>query len=566
MPTRRSAKRGTAVVLAILLTTTLTASAGQREHSDASGTVRLSLDGHSLGWPDILRVLRAKSVHIQLSGPARKKMADARAGALRTINSGKRVYGWNQALGPLKDKTLDVGQQREFQRRVLRSHSTGVGKPLSPELARLALVLRVNSMARGTMGVRPAVAERALSLVNAGITPRMPGVGSLGIGDLQPMAAAGLTMEGKTNPANYHGTQGAPAATLRKAGLPTHFRFEAGEALALISGTSVVAAKLAAAIAHAQRSIDAFDGAFAMFLEATRAEKNAFDPRTHAERGIPEETAAAHRIRALTCGSGWMTETGRKQAGETDPRVQDAVSVRAEPHTLGVLSKTLAGARRAVQREANSGSSNPLVFPDKNGHYTFVEGGNWDAAGLGHQADNLNAQITDLGKLSEQLSGRLLNANWSYGLPDSLAGGTPGLNTGMSETEPVAAALVSEMQTSTTPAGTHSHSTMGGQEDHTSMAMTSARNLTKNLNRLDTVLGIQSMLGAQGMDLIRPKMGKYRPATNSERIHRRMRTHIKKLNNDRYLGHDIHTAAALVRNGSLSGTVHKTDRAGCGDG
>ncbi|MGW0737693.1 aromatic amino acid lyase, partial [Streptomyces sp. NPDC002851] len=327
-----------------------------------SRALSVTLDGDSLDWPTLTRVLHANSVKIELADRSRKEMARTRRGALETVGDGQRVYGWNQALGPLKDKPLTAAEQREFQRRVLRSHAAGVGDPLPPRIARLALVLRANSMARGAMGVRPELVDRMLALVNAGVIPQMPEIGSLGTGDLQPMAAAGLSMTGEDNKVTYRGKTASARVALRAAGLRERFTLESGEALPLVSGSSVLTARYIDAIDRAERQVATFQGAFALFLEATRAEQGAFDARTHDERGIPEEVDAARQIRALVCGTGWMTDKGRKQSGEAEPRIQDSTSVRATPHIIGALLQTLGKARRTVVREANASTSNPLLF------------------------------------------------------------------------------------------------------------------------------------------------------------------------------------------------------------
>lgn len=551
------------LLLGAMLATTVGGAAphasGVPQASTVDGVVRVELDGGSLDWNTMISVLHADSVSVRLSEDARAAMTEARQGGLDAIGGGQRVYGWNQALGPLKDRPLNLGEQREFQRRVLRSHAAGVGPALPAPVARLALVLRANAMARGKMGVRPELADRMLSMVNAGIVPRMPEIGSLGTGDLQPMAAAGLSMIGERNPVTVHGSAADPAMGLRSAGLPARFTFEAGEALALISGGGVLTARLVAAADHAERAVDAFEGAFAVFLEATRAEQGAFDPRTHAERGIPADAAAAGRIRALVCGSGWMTEQGRRRSGESEPRIQDATSVRATPHILGALRQTLDEVRGTVHREANASTSNPLLFPGDDG-YEFVMGGNWDAAALGHRIDTLNAQLTDLGVLSQELSGRLLEPKWSYGLPANLAGGTPGLNSGMVQAQTVAAALVPEMQTAASPAGVLSRPVKGGQEDHNTMAMASMRNLAANLDRLDTVLGVQLMMGAQGVDLMRRTMSGLPLGAGSSAVMSEVRRHIRPLGDDRYLSPDVAEAGELVREGAVSRAVRGAAR------
>jgi histidine ammonia-lyase len=450
--------------------------------------LQLVLDGGSLTAQDMFDVLDAKSVAVKLSDGSRTRMRRIRDGALDELAKGARVYGWNQALGPLKDKQLDNEQQKEFQKRILRSHAAGVGEPLPERVARLVMVLRANQMARGAMAVRPELVDRMNDLVTAGVTPVVPQIGSLGSGDLQPMATVGMVLTGDQAPARYRGEQGPAAQILARAGLEPSFELQQGEALPIISGSTVVLASYADALHRATKAAGLGEGILAMFMDATRAEISSLDTRTHAERRIPEEEKVAERLRELLRGSEWTTEQGRRRLGEDHPRIQDAVSLRAAPHIYGALRKALAEGRENIEREANASTSNPLVFARGSGRgHEFVMGGNWDGALLGHAADTLNAQIADLGVHTQELSARLLSPKWSYGLPANLAGGTPGLNSGMVQVQTVAAALVPEMQVRAMPAGALSRPAKDGQEDHNTMAMASVRHLHENLDRLGTV-------------------------------------------------------------------------------
>ncbi|ALC19662.1 histidine ammonia-lyase [Streptomyces pristinaespiralis] len=514
--------------------------------------LQLVLDGESLTAQDMFDVLDATSVAVKLSDRSRTRMRQIRDGALDELAKGARVYGWNQALGPLKDKQLDDEQQKEFQKRILRSHAAGVGQPLPERVARLVMVLRANQMARGAMAVRPELVDRMNELVTAGVTPVVPHIGSLGSGDLQPMAAVGMVLTGDQAPARYRGEQGPASQILARAGLAPSFELQQGEALPIISGSTVVLASYADALHRATKAAALGERILAMFMDATRAEISSLDARTHAERRIPEEAEVAERLRGLLRGSGWTTEQGRRRLGEDHPRIQDAVSLRAAPHIYGALRRTLAEGRRNIEHEANASTSNPLVFargPGK-GH-EFVMGGNWDGALLGHAADTLNAQIADFGVHTQELSARLLSPKWSYGLPANLAGGTPGLNSGMVQIQTVAAALVPEMQVRAMPAGALSRPAKDGQEDHNTMAMASVRHLDENLDRLGIVQAVLALMAAQGVDLIEEKMAGLSLGEGVRSFHDAVRAHIEPLHDDRYLTPDLVEMTELVRGGEL---------------
>ncbi|MEU6539142.1 aromatic amino acid ammonia-lyase [Streptomyces sp. NPDC047000] len=527
----------------------------------ASATAHLVLDGNSLTLEQMFAVLDAPAVSVRLAPEARERMRQNREDAIGALRSGQRVYGWNQALGPLKDRALTPAEQRQFQRNIVRSNAAGVGPAFPPAVARLALVIRANQMARARMGVRPQLPERLLDLVNAGVTPEMPQIGSLGIGDLQPMAEAGMVALGEAAPARFRGEVAPASRLLPLAGLAPSFTLEQGEALPVISGSAVVAASFVYAVERAQQLADLTEGGLALFMDATRAEKQALDARTHQERRIPGEIEVAARLRALVAGSGWMTDAGRRRLGETHDRVQDAVSVRAAPHILGALRETLGDERQVLEREVNSSTSNPLVFPRPGGGHEFVMGGNYDADLLAHEIDRLNGGIADVGVLFEQLSARLISPEWSYGLPANLAGGRVGLNSGMVQVQTVATALVPEMQVRAYPPSALSRPAKAGQEDHNTMAMASARGLHENLDRMDTVLAVQMLMSAQGIDLIRARMQGLPLGSGTSAVRREIRRHIPALEDDRWMSPDLNEMIRLVKGPALLDIVRGAEPA-----
>ncbi|MFF9062062.1 histidine ammonia-lyase [Streptomyces sp. NPDC014882] len=556
--TRRRTRLVLPLVGALLLSLTSCGSAPHAPTPAAAGgpaTLHVVLDGNSLTLEQMFAVLDAPALSVRLAPRARERMRQNREEAIGALNSGQRVYGWNQALGPLKDHALTPAEQRRFQRNILLSNAAGVGPVFPPSVARLALVIRANQMARARMGVRPQLAERMLDLVNAGVTPEMPQIGSLGIGDLQPMAEAGLVALGEAAPARFNGKVAPASQLLPLAGLAPSFTLEQGEALPVISGSAVVAASFVHALERAERLADLSEGGLALFMDATRAETQALDARTHQERRVPGEIDVAARLRALVAGSGWMTDAGRRRLGETHDRVQDAVSVRAAPHILGALRETLGDQREVLEREVNSSTSNPLVFPRPGGGDEFVMGGNYDADLMAHEIDRLNGNIADVGVLFEQLSARLMSPAWSYGLPANLAGGRVGLNSGMVQVQTVATALVPEMQVRAHPPSVLSRPAKAGQEDHNTMAMASARGLHENLDRMDVVLAVQMMMSAQGIDLIRAPMHGLPLGCGTSLVQREIRRHIPPLGDDRWMSPDLNEMIGLVKGDALLRTV-----------
>ncbi len=526
----------------------------------------LVLDGGSLSWREVELVLAGEPMRVELSDVARTHMSAVRDSALRQLdaNESLRVYGWNQALGPLKDHPLTPAEQRAFQVNVLRSHHAGIGEFLDEKVARLALIVRANTLARGSAGVRPELVERILAVVNAGIAPLMPDTGSMGTGDLQPMAAAGLFLTGDEQARALTPVcrnQLAPTVCAA-AGIEPTFELEAGEAIGLISGSAVLAASLAEAVFRIEQQTRTFLGGFALFCEATRAEKQAFDARMHNERHIPAENDASASVLALIGDSRWSTRDGRIRAGEIRPRIQDATSVRSVPHQLAVMLQELARAKEELERDINASTCNPILLPTDDGEFEFLSGGNWDGTMLGHAAHSLNVCLTRLAVLTKDLSGRLTYEGWNFGLPPSLAGGQLGLNSGMTLLHTTGAALIPEMQVRANPVSTLSFPIKGGQEDHNTMAMAGVHNLMSNVRRYHSLLAILLLMSAQGIYLLHRMMEGLPLGTGSGKVYDCVRQVVAPLDEDRALVEDLETVTELVCNGTVASVVADAEELG----
>ena len=90
------------------------------------------------------------------------------------LDQGRVVYGINTGFGILARETIPRDRVCELQRRLVISHAAGVGKPLSRDVVRLTLALKIASLARGYSGVRPKVLETLIALYNADLLPIVP--------------------------------------------------------------------------------------------------------------------------------------------------------------------------------------------------------------------------------------------------------------------------------------------------------------------------------------------------------------------------------------------------------
>lgn len=514
--------------------------------SEANDTI--ILDGNSLSFAQVVTFLETPFIQVKLGEEARQRVAASRQQLEVWLTTEKKVvYGLTTGLGKLKDYVVAEEDQAVFQQNILYSHAVGLGSAFDNQIARLTMLFRANVLSRGHSGVRPELIDRLLLFLNAGIVPQMPQIGSLGVGDLQPMAHLGLCLAGyPEGQVWYNGQVECAADALRKAGItPVRFPLAAREALALMSGSTVLLAAAVHCYYIAAKRILAADAALALNLEAMRAERQAFDLRIHEARGITAQMRTAQIICSLTAGSGWMSDKGRSRLGETKPRVQDAVSFRSSAQVHGAVRDVLQYIETVLEREMNASTDNPLLLKSEAG-YESMSGGNFHGALLAYAMDFLAIVVTDLAVLSERRSARLLDPVMSYGLPSNLAGERAGLNTGFALVQADAAALVGEMRILAAPASIGSVPSKSNQEDHNSMGMGAVRKATLLLEHLNKVLAVEILCAAQAIELINDNMSGLPLGSGTQAIYRYLRRYIQPMQEDRYIRQDLYRVIGLI--------------------
>jgi histidine ammonia-lyase len=499
------------------------------------------LDGQPLTLAEIEAVSLA-ACPVAIAPAALTRVAASRALIEEILAAGDTVYGVNTGFGKLSDVRIPSGSLAQLQTNLVRSHSAGVGRPLSEPEVRAMLLLRANVLAKGFSGTRPALLELLVALLNAGVHPVIPEKGSVGAsGDLAPLAHLALVVIGE-GAALYRGEKLPGAEALRRAGLEP-IQLAAKEGLALLNGTQAMNAVGALAVARALRLAKLADVAGAMSLEALMGTPAAFDPRIHNARPHPGQIAAAAHLVRLLAGSE-IRESHRKH----DSRVQDAYCLRCMPQVHGAVRGVLAHVASVMETEAGSATDNPLIFPsplsETQNRGAVLSGGNFHGAPLAYALDYAAIAITDLAGITERRIDRLLNPDINEGLPAFLSP-DPGLSSGFMIAQIVAAALINECQVLAHPASTGNIPTDGGKEDHVSMGMTGAMKLRNIVENAERVVAIELMCAAQGIEFRRP----LKSSPEVERAHAAVRAVVPRLEQDRVLATDIDALAAAVQAG-----------------
>jgi histidine ammonia-lyase len=464
---------------------------------------------------------------IEISKEAEGLISVNRAYLDKIITSGDTYYGINTGFGSLCNVRIEPGELSQLQENLVCSHACGMGDEVPQEIVRWMLLLKVHGLSQGYSGVRNEIVQRLIDFYNAGITPVVYELGSLGAsGDLAPLAHLSLPLLGKGE-VWYRGVKQDAATALKEAGFEP-MPLAAKEGLALLNGTQFMSSYATWSLIEAKRLQVWADVIAALSADAFMAKDEPYQHPIHRVRPHKGQVDTAARMLELLKGSE-IQKLHKEQ-------VQDPYSFRCVPQVHGATKDVVDTVTGVVETEINSVTDNPIVFHDEE---AIMSGGNFHGQPLALHLDFLAIAMAELGNISERRTYLLVSGQ--RGLPPFLAP-EAGLNSGFMIAQYTAAAIVSQSKQYCSPASVDSIVSSNGQEDHVSMGANAATKLRKVIQNVQRVLAIELLTAAQALEFRRPH--KTSPAL--EKVYTALRKEVSFMDKDRVLHYDLIAAEKLL--------------------
>lgn len=430
-------------------------------------------------------------LELELSEDSKKRIEKCRNYLDKKIASQQEpIYGVTTGFGSLCNHSVSKEDLGLLQRNLVVSHACGTGDKAPPEIVKLMMFLKIQSLSYGHSGVQLKTVNRLIDMFNKGVLPVIYQQGSLGAsGDLSPLAHLSLPLLNKGDV--YYKGQIRPAAEICKIFGWDPIDLQSKEGLALLNGTQFMSAygvycllktfKLSQfADIIAAISLDAFDGRIEPFNELVQ------NIRPH--KG---QLQTAQRINKLLEGS--------ELINSQKVHVQDPYSFRCIPQVHGASKDSINYVAYVFSKEINAVTDNPTIFPDED---LIISAGNFHGQPLALAFDNLCIALSELGSISERRTYQLLSGK--RGLPPFLVA-NPGLNSGFMIPQYTSASIVSQNKQLCTPASVDSIESSQGQEDHVSMGANAATKAYKVVHNLERILAIELFNAAQALEFRKPK-------------------------------------------------------------
>jgi len=490
-----------------------------------------------LGIAEVVGAARQGARVIVAPGVAARLEA-ARAMLEDWARADRPVYGLTRGLGNSAAQTVAVADRSGFSETVLKARATGAGGWFETDAARAALFVRAATLAWGGAGVRPEVVETLVAMLERGVTPMVPRVGSIGTSDLLLCANLALPVIGLGR-AEHEGETLSGAEAMARAGVPTLALAEK-EGLALCS-SNAISIGLGCLVAHDAAELLALaEAVTAMSYEAFGGNPSPFDVRVAAARPAPGQEAAAAALRGMLAGS-TLFEPGVAR------RVQDPISFRCASQVHGTVRAALDWTEQGLEVELNATADNPLILREAG---EILSTGNFHSGFLAVAFDALRLALAQLGSISAERCGQLMNPEVS-GLPARLTRHDV-TRAGLGLVGLLARTLARESRYTSQPVS-NDDVTPFGVEDQAPFTLLGVRRTADQLGWLRQALACEMIIAAQALDLRRP--ARLPPVV--EALHAFVRERSAFIDDDRSTTEDVETLTAAIADGAALACVRR---------
>ncbi len=425
---------------------------------------------------------------------------------LQRFSSNKLIYGINTGFGPMAQYKVSEENLLQLQYNLIRSHSSGGGKLMTPKMVKAVMVARLQSLIQGYSGVHPDSLQMLVNLINNNISPCIFEHGGVGAsGDLVQLAHLALVLIGEGE-VIFDGVVQPTATVYEKLGI-TPLKIRIREGLAVINGTSAMTGIGMLNIIQAQKLIEWSVLLSAMINEIVEAYDDHYSHELNVVKHHTGQNTVAAQLRDILkdskmvrSRSEYLYNPANLNHEVFEDKVQEYYSLRCVTQVLGPVYDTIAYAEKVVVNELNSVNDNPVIDYKNN---NIFHGGNFHGDYVSLEMDKLKTAITKLSMLAERQLNYLLNEKLNQKFPPFVNLGTLGLNFGMQGMQFTATSTVAENQTLSFPMYLHSIPNNNDNQDIVSMGCNAALITRKIIDNSFEVLGIQMMSVLQAIDFLK---------------------------------------------------------------
>lgn len=424
---------------------------------------------------------------------------------LEEFSKNKIIYGVNTGFGPMAQYKIEEQDRIQLQYNLIRSHSSGIGKPIEPDYVKALMLARLNTLSLGKSGVNTTVIKGIKELINSDITPLIFEHGGVGAsGDLVQLAHLALVLIGEGE-VYYKGERKNTKEVFNELKIkPIEIKIREG--LALINGTSAMTGIGILNVINAKKLLDWSICCSAIINEIVEAYDDHLSKElNHSKLHLGQQKIAKKMREHLADSDLTRNRTEHLYSGQNEgsyfkEKVQEYYSLRCVPQILGPVFDTIKHVGRILIEELNSANDNPIIDVETKHVY---HGGNFHGDYVSLEMDKLKLVTTKISMLAERQLNYLLNSKLNDILPPFVNLGKLGFNFGMQGIQFTAVSTTAENQMLSNSMYVHSIPNNNDNQDIVSMG-TNAANITKTvIENTFEILAIELMTIIQALEYLK---------------------------------------------------------------
>ena len=478
-------------------------------------------------------------VKIFIDNDCKTNIKESNDRLINQIENGLTIYGVNTGFGDLCNIKIKKEDQFKLQTNLVRSHASGIGKPLSHGIVRCVLFLKLLTYIKGFSGIRYDVVDTIIKFINNDIIPVIPEKGSVGAsGDLAPLAHIALALIGEGE-VFFNGKKKITIDVLNKIKINPLILHQK-EGLSLINGTQLSTALAIKCLFDRDVILKSIDISASLSVENSFSSQKVFKKDIHLLKKHPGQRLVARNICKI------LNNSGIVKSHSNCLKVQDPYSFTCLPHVHGATRDSFSSVSKIINNEINSVSDNPLVLKNND----IISSGHFHAEHIAQNLDFLSISFSEIGSITERRIHYMMK-----GIDGNLSPfitKKPGLESGYMIAHVTAAALASENKTLSHPASIDNITTSAGQEDFVSMAPWAGQKLLNIQKNIFNIISIELIISgaANYFNSIKKKPGK-----GTEPVLKLLNSICNYNVGDRPLTKEIESVRDIIKDGTICDKV-----------
>ena len=488
----------------------------------------LVLNGQDLSIIEFNDIVR-NNTQIEIIESKKDELVRARQLVFDLADKGVPIYGFTVGVGWNKDKRVFSKYFAEYNKNLIYAHCVASGEPMPELYVRAAMLARLATFLVGKTGVQPELIYMYQTFLNKGIHPVIPWDGSVGQADIATMSHIGLAMIGEGD-VFYNKKRMKAIDAMKEAGVEP---IELGpkDGLAIVSTNGQAAGVGTLLLFELKELVDKANILYGLSLEGLNGNMTPLNDKVNVAKNLKGQIKCARDIRAHLEGS-YLNQKDITQS------LQDPLSYRDVVAVHGAVLDAIDFVWGMMENHLNTTEDNPCILLEEE---KIISCANFEMTNIALGFEMLGLAMGHLSRMTCYRTMKLSNPSFT-GLSRFLSP-IEGEVQAYQTIQKNFTALDAENRHLANPSTLDFIAVAGDIEDHANNTVQIMKRLTRMMDNLYNMFGMELLHAAQAIDL----RDHVALGIKTKKLYHALRDDVSFLSRDRPLTFDIEKAKKVMQ-------------------